>query len=317
MQQLAPIVLFVFDRPQHTRRVLEALAGNELAQDSKLFIYADGPKQAESEREKYNIKTTRQIIRERQWCSEVVIREEPVNRGLANSIVSGVTEVVNQFGKVIVLEDDLLPSHGFLKYMNEALNVYEGNEKVMHISAYMYPIAKRLDDGTVFLRVLSCWGWATWARAWRHLSLDVNKHIQDLESSSQIKRFNVLGHAPFYGQLIHNQQGRINSWAVKWYASWFLRGGYALFPKTTLITNIGHDGTGVHSVRTSEYDPHIVANYIRVEPQVVVEDLNFLKRVDSFYLGLAGASAQSIPKRIYSKMRHWIASVIRPGLIKK
>ena len=166
MTNLSPIVLFVYNRPWHTRQTLETLSKNILADQSKLYIYADGPKENATDEQLRKINDVRKLIREKNWCREVEIIEREKNIGIENSTITGVTEIVNKFGKIIVVEDDIVTSVGFLKYMNEALDLYEKYEKVMYISGYMFPVKAKLPE-TFFLPITSYWGWGTWARAWK------------------------------------------------------------------------------------------------------------------------------------------------------
>jgi len=286
MKNLAPIILFVYNRPLHTLQTLEALSKNYLAENSTLYIYADGPKEDSSHETLKAIHETRKLLRLKKWCKETIVIESNTNKGLANSIIQGVTEVINQHGKVIVLEDDLITSRGFLEFMNKALTTYEENKIVMHVSGYMYPVSSKVENATVFLRILSCWGWATWKRAWDYFSGDVEKHLKHLNSKKKITRFNILGSAPFYNQLIDNYRGTIDTWAVKWYASWYLENGISLFPSTTLVVNIGHDGSGVHCGIDNDYQPNFVANAIEVKSfaaNEIKEDQQYLKLIDKFY----------------------------------
>ncbi len=207
--QIAPIVLFVYNRPDHTRRTLEALATNDLADQSTLYIYADGPKYGESPEKLAQIKAVRDVIHSRQWCKEVTIIESNHNKGLADSIVAGITEVVNLLGRVIVLEDDIVTRKGFLRYMNDALELYADDEIVMHISGMIYGTPKSVNsDGTSFLRILSCHGWATWQRAWDHYCHDENVLFDRLISQGIPKnKFDIEGSAHFYKQLQANIRG--------------------------------------------------------------------------------------------------------------
>ncbi len=307
-ESLAPIVLFVFNRPHHTLKTLEALSMNELASASTLYIYADGPKDNASVQTLNAIEETRRILRVKQWCGNVVISESAANLGLANSIIRGVTEVVNRHGKVIVLEDDLITSPGFLKYMNEALSTYQDDERVMHVSGYMYPLGNQVQQGTIFLRILSCWGWATWQRAWRHFSDNTESHLTKLDTDRKIREFNIRGNAPFYQQLVDNRNGVLNTWAVKWYSSWYFAGGFSLFPKTTLVSNIGHDGSGVHCGNDNDYQNTYIANAITVSRIEVVEDLNYLKMIDGFYKTINRKSRISSDNRqplFASQIKFW------------
>ncbi|MBI9062164.1 MAG: glycosyltransferase [Marinilabiliaceae bacterium] len=281
-RSIAPIVLFVYNRPEHTRKTLEALAKNDLAEQSTLYIIADGPKENITDDQFSKIKETRNIIKERLWCKEVLIEEKEENWGLANSIVKGVTEIVNKYGSIIVLEDDIVPERGFLKYMNEALSLYKDNEKVMHISAYIYPYNKKCNEDTLFLNILTCWGWATWKRAWQYYDGDTDTHLKSFHTKAQIKKFNIEGHANYYEQLILNKIGHINSWAVKWYASWLKKGGFSLAPSYSIIKNIGLDGTGVHKDNTSLFNNKTV-NQINVTQIPLIENTSIRNEINKFY----------------------------------
>jgi len=284
IKSLAPIVLFVYNRPAHSLKTLEALSLNDYAADSKLYIYADGPKAQSSPEVIKAIEETRKVIRQKQWCKEVIIIEAEANKGLANSIVEGVSRVVNEHGKVIVLEDDIVTTKGFLKYMNEALTVYEQEEKVMHISGYLYParINEKPEEETFFINTFSCWGWATWARAWKFYNPNVDDHLSKLNSRAAIKKFNIEGHADYYHQLVLNKKKTIYTWAVKWYASWLFQNGFSLFPTKSLVLNIGYDNSGVHSAGKDIYVNEI-ADYIEVKKQPIVENLAARKAIDTFY----------------------------------
>ena len=173
----APVALFVYNRPDHTRQTLEALARNRGAETTTLYVFSDGPKPNASAEERQRIAVTRQLVCSQPWVRNIILVESDANRGLADSIVAGVQRVLAEHGRVIVLEDDIVTSPGFLEFMNRGLELYADDEKVMHLSGYMYPLDLPT-RGTAFLRILSCWGWATWARAWRHYEADVEAHLK-------------------------------------------------------------------------------------------------------------------------------------------
>jgi len=244
---LAPIVLFVYNRPLHTRKTLEALAANDLADKSKLIIFSDGPKQNASEEQVKQIEEVRQIVHSIHWCNEVCIIESDYNKGLADSIINGVTEVVNHYGKVIVLEDDLVLSSGFLKFMNRALTIYENEKKVMHISGYSYPLFRKGKNKIYFLKHVGSWGWATWADRWQCFENDAGLILQKLGNVKvQASDFNSGFGKDFATQLILNVKGLANTWAIKWHSSVYLENGLTLFPKLSLVRNVGFDGGGTH-----------------------------------------------------------------------
>lgn len=292
MPACAPVALFVYNRPDHTRRTLEALSRNRLAAETPLYVFADGAKPGASPADHARIAATRQLVASRRWAGEVTLVESPHNRGLADSIVSGVSRVLDEHGRVIVLEDDILTSPGFLEFMNRGLELYARRPQVMHLSGYMYPLGLRT-RGTVFLRILSCWGWATWARAWEHYDSDVNAHLDALDTPHRIRKFNIEGHADFYRQLLDNRAGRIRSWAVRWYASWLSCGGLSLFPTQSLTRNIGHDGSGVHCHTDTRFDTPLAAS-IPVESIPLREDRAVRWRINEFYR--SGRGDRSFPR---------------------
>lgn len=250
MNDFAPIVLFVYNRPWHTQKTIEALQKNQLALHSDLYIYSDA---AKTEADQSKVLEVRQYIQSIDGFKTVTVIERNRNYGLADSIMDGVTTVVEKYGKIIVLEDDLLTSPYFLKYMNEALYIYRDDEKVMSISAYMYPIKATLPD-TFFTYFTSCWGWGTWKNAWSHFERNPLGLLHSMKRN-EIHKFNINGSDDLWRQVKLNVKGKIFTWAVFWYATVFKRGGLVLHPSISLTMNIGHDGTGVHCGSTLSYEP--------------------------------------------------------------
>lgn len=162
MNNLAPIALFVYNRPMHTRQTVEALLANELAAESDLIIFADG---AKSGKDADAVQEVREYIHSISGFKSIKINEQDTNQGLANSVIAGVTEVVNESGRIIVLEDDMVTSPYFLNYMNDSLEMYKDEDKVISIHGYMYPVKEKLPE-TFFLQGADCWGWATWKRGY-------------------------------------------------------------------------------------------------------------------------------------------------------
>jgi len=243
---LAPIVLFAYNRPYHLYQTLQSLMNNDLADQSELFIYADGPKENASSIHLKNISGVRKVIRERQWCKRVNIVESEINKGLANSITSGVTEIVNKYGKTIVLEDDLITSPYFLKFMNDGLNFYEKEDKVASINSYFYPTKRKLPE-TFFLSWPDCWGWATWKRSWSLFEPNGRKLLHLIKSQKLESELNVNNSYDYLGILKNQISGRNESWAIRWHVSIFLKNKLNLYPGKSLTVNIGHDRTGTHA----------------------------------------------------------------------
>jgi len=198
--------------------------------------------------------------------------------GVADSIIDGVTTIVNQYGKVIVLEDDLVTSPYFLTFMNDALNFYQEEEKVWHVSGWNYPInSDGLDDAFLW-RVMNCWGWGTWSDRWQHYERDVNSDMSAF-SNSEIKKFNLDGVENFFAQMEANKQKKIKTWAVFWYACIFKNKGLCLNPVQTFVDNIGHDGSGVNCGEVKEYTDslNMKENFLFINE--MNEDVNCLVKV--------------------------------------
>lgn len=240
MKKYAPIVLFTYSRPEHIQKTLMALAANTLAARSDLYIFSDAPKDVSAVRA---VKEVRAYVHTVSGFASVTIEERPHNFGLADSIIDGVTGVIRNYGRAIILEDDILTSPYFLEYMNTALNRYADTEQVMHIAAHMPSINRNGLPESFFLRQSSCWGWGTWARAWRHFHRHGQEFIKTF-TSADIKRFNLGGAYDFWSQLLANQNGSLKTWAVYWYACIFSRNGLCLHPRQSLVQNIGFDGSG-------------------------------------------------------------------------
>lgn len=239
--ELAPIALFVYNRPWHTNLTLESLKRNYLSDKSELYIYSDGPKRDCDPDQLSKILEVRKIIGSKKWCKKVYIIESPENKGLATAIISGVNEILIAYDKIIVLEDDLITSKGFLQYMNTALNIYSLDNCVMHISGYQHPFIKFMPT-TFFTNSMNCSGWGTWKRAWQNLITDT------IILKKRISEKKVLLIDPLnYGiceQLTANANGTNSTWAVKWYCTIILNKGLCLNPNTSLIRNIGFDNSG-------------------------------------------------------------------------
>jgi hypothetical protein len=304
---LAPIVLFVYNRPRHTRQTLEALSRNTLAGECVLYIYADGAPEAASAANIERVEAVRNLIRAKNWCREVFIVEREKNLGLAANIVDGVTTIIDKYGKAIVLEDDIVTSPGFLKYMNDALNLYEQEEKVMHISGYMFPVKGKLPE-TFFYNTASCWGWATWKRAWQHFTNDAARLLSEVEKKD-IAKFNIRNSYNFYGQLKDNAEGRIKTWAVKWYAVIFLNNGFSLHPYPSLVNNIGNDGEGENSGKTSVFSWRKTATFIDVKRISIVERSDVIDKMVAFNKKIESSYRQPIP--LTQLIRRNVPSLLR------
>jgi hypothetical protein len=285
MQNLAPIALFVYNRPDHMRRTLSYLQKNELAGESRLFIFSDGAKTVNDEAKIAEIRQQAKLVT---GFKSVKVIECKVNVGLANSIISGVTQLVNEYGKVIVFEDDLLSSPYTLEYFNEALDHYANQPEVMHIGAYMYDLKTPDLPQTFFYRAATSWGWATWARAWKNFEPDIDKLMQQFDQR-KIHEFSIEGTMNFWKQMQQFKAGKNNSWAIRWYASIFLKNGLTLNPAKSLIQNIGHDGSGRHSNLENTYDVQMACEPVKEFPTALQENQQAYEAIKQFLKNRKGS----------------------------
>jgi hypothetical protein len=295
---LAPIALFTYNRLWHTRRTIEALRANEWAAVSDLTIYSDGPKRPE-DREK--VAELRAYLRNIDGFKTVSLVTREENLGLARSIISGVTETVARSGKVIVLEDDMVTSRFFLQYMNQGLDLYQSDENVASIAAYIYPVADRL-PATFFLRGADCWGWATWKRAWDLFEPDGSKLLLELQTRGLTRSFDLDGTFPYTRMLRRQIEGRNDSWAIRWYATTFLKGNVTLYPGTSLLHNIGNDGEGTHSRKTAKFDVSLADSPVLLKALHAAENAEAALAVRRYFRSTR-TSPKALLRRILEAIR--------------
>jgi len=251
--ELAPILLFAFKRPDHTRKVLESLAQNKEAKDSELHVFIDGPKENDDVRK---IREVQSVINSQQWCKRVSISVNESNQGVPAQVVGNVKKFCDHYGRVIVLEDDLVLSSFFLSYMNKALEVYATQKRVMEVTGYMFPV-KNLDRETGFMRGNCGWGWGTWHRAWKHYESDGQKLVEEIEDRNAQYAFDFDGTYGYFRMLKSQVKGKIGGWDIRWYASIFLNNGLTLFPKKSFVKNIGFDGSGTNIPNSDAYNTEL------------------------------------------------------------
>ncbi len=245
---LAPIVLFVYNRPWHTRQTVEALQRCELAKESELYIFADGPKEEASEDVFNQIAEVRKYIQSIGGFKGISIIESPTNKGLANSVIQGVSEVIEKHGKVIVVEDDIVSHPFFLRFMNEALERYEKVHQVFAISATMerFHVPFNYNKDVFLTYRFGSWGWATWKDRWDSVNWDIGTYpIFTQPSSAQIKKMNKGGE-DLWPMLQAQKNGEIDSWAIRMGYNMTLQNRLCLRPSKSFVDNIGMDGSGIH-----------------------------------------------------------------------
>ncbi len=303
MQNLAPIALFVYNRPQHTERTVKFLKQNEFAAESRLFIFSDGAKTPADE-EKVN--EVREFINTIDGFKSVEIIASKTNLGLANSVIAGVSRLTKDYGQVIVFEDDLISSPYTLTYFNEALNFYREEPKVMHIGAYMYILDDKNLPESFFYRAATSWGWATWESAWQHFEPNINTLIQQFDNKKK-QEFSIEGTMNFWKQMRDFKRGKNNSWAIRWYASIFLQGGLTLNPSQSLVNNIGHDGTGVHSGMNDIYNVIINPQPIKEFPTLLEENKAAYHAIKTFLSNRKGSMMNRIKRFVKEKLNQYFS----------
>lgn len=278
-KELAPIVLFTYNRPWHTEQVLTALKNNELSIASKLFVFSDGGKDFEDEQ---LVDETRKILDNITGFEEVVVVKRPVNFGLAANVINGVSTIVEEYGKVIVLEDDLITAPTFLKFMNNALDMYEDVEEVAHIHAFSYA-GLNLPD-TFFIRWVGSTGWATWRNAWRLFEPNGDKLLAELKKRKLTRTFDFNGTYPYTRMLKKQTLGKVNSWAIRWNASLFLNNKLSLNTGKSLIHNIGFDGSGAHSGSQDFYNMGLYGGELELaKPERIQQSVEARSQFEEFY----------------------------------
>ena len=297
----APIVFFAYNRPDHTLNSLMSLAENPEARESDLFIFCDAPKKTEHEK---GVDEVRRIVKSRQWCDSVHIIEQVRNLGCAQSIIDGVTHVCDAFGRIIVLEDDLVLSPHFLGYMNAALELYEPNPQVMQVSGHMFPIEFDNETDAIFLPFITSWGWATWQRAWKLFDPNMSGYEQIRKNKKLRYKFNIYGSYNYSDMMEAQMRGEIDSWAIRWYASTFFKTGLTLYPVRTLVENKGFDGSGVHCpVSSNSHGVSPVTPMHNFPRSVRVEQKNLDKVISHFHALHKRPTVFSFLGKIRSLMR--------------
>lgn len=236
------ICIFAYKRPDHLKRVLDALAANAPAACLPLIVYVDG---AKGVADKASVAETTRVAQQARGFLSVEVRSSPENLGLYRSLTGGISEVLSLYDSIIVLEDDILTSPHFLQFMLDGLELYQDSSEVGSITGYTPPITQGLPE-TFFLRGADCWGWATWRDRWALYRHDAKVMALEIRDRGLAREFDLLGHYPYSAMLEGRAAGKNNSWAICWHASCFLAGKLILYPGRSLVSNIGLDNSGEH-----------------------------------------------------------------------
>lgn len=274
----APIVLFVYNRPLHTKLTVEALKKNFLSNYSNLYIYSDFQKDGS---QKKDVQRVRSYLKEIVGFKKISIIERKKNYGLAQNIIKGVSSVIKNYGKVIVLEDDMVTSPYFLNFMNDALSFYKHEKRVWSISGWNYPINSKKIGEAFLWRFMNCWGWATWSNRWNHFRKDLDS--EEELTHEELYRFNLDDVENIYKQIEDNKSNKINTWAVFWYLTIFKKNGLCCNPSVSYVNNIGLDGSGEHCTPDIRYKSYLSNKNVNFFPKKIEEDKIALKRIKKFY----------------------------------
>lgn len=295
----APIVLFVYNRPDHVCRGVKSLQANYLARESDLFIFSDAPK-TDGDRE--DVAEVRQFIHRIDGFRSVTIIERDENWGLARSIIDGVTTMTNRYGRVIVLEDDLVLSPHFLRFMNEALEMYKDEEYVGHIQACDFTKDPSLPD-TFLIKWTGSWGWATWQRAWKYFNPDGQQLLDELEKRKLTREFDFNGKYGFTRMLRRQIEGKNNSWAIRWNASLFLNNILSLNVGKSLVSNEGFDGSGTNCGGGGLYASNLYMQPLAVEKITPIEENKEARKAFERYYGHTNSFWAKAIRRIKRTLR--------------
>ncbi len=297
----APIALFVYARLGHTQRTVGSLLRNVEAAESDLFVFSDAACGVDMQAA---VEAVRAYVLTIRGFQSVRVIERPVNHGLAKSIIEGVGQVLSVYDRVIVLEDDMVTSPHFLRYMNEGLERFSEDQRVISVHGYVYPVERPLPEA-FFLRGADCWGWGTWRRGWSLFNPEGQALLDELARSGLLETFDFRGTYPYAEMLRSQVAGRNDSWAIRWYASAFLASKLTLYPGRSLVHNIGNDSSGTHAMGTNTLDTEVSGTAIDLRHISVEASQEAQAAFEAFFRRTAGSSLQ----RIFNKARRAVAKI--------
>ena len=268
-----------------------------------LVVFSDGPKNDYTNKQ---VESVRSLLNSITGFNSVKIITNPVNKGLASSIISGVTKVLKDYESIIVLEDDMVVSPYFLTYMNDGLEKYQNDDRVISIHGYVYPVDQELPE-TFFLKGANCWGWATWRRGWNLFNPDGQYLFDKIKRNNLSKQFNFNNSFDYMKMLCDQINGLNDSWAIRWYASAFTANKLTLYPGKSFVHNIGFDSSGTHCrSTTSRFDVLLNNSYSGLETVNVVESSQAVKSFEGYFLSSKTISSRWIPyfiSKAFNKVR--------------
>ncbi len=298
MNDLSPVIIFVYKRVEHLRTTIRSLSKNYLSKKTDIIIFSDGPRLSN---EKKHINNVRKFCKNIKSFRSVKIIERKKNIGLSRNIIKGVSKVLKEKKKAIILEDDMYCDKYFLYYMNFFLNKYKNNKKIVSIHGYNYPIKKlKKIPNFFFLKGADCWGWATWSNKWKIYNDNGKFLAKKIQQKNMIKEFNFNNTFDYYKMLLNCVYNKNDSWAIKWYASAFLKNKLTLYPKYSLINNIGMDGSGRHSLKTSAFYNRLRNKKIYFNNALIEkENLDAKSEISNFFISIK----QSFYQKVFNKLK--------------
>jgi GR25 family glycosyltransferase involved in LPS biosynthesis len=253
---LSPVIFFCFNRLDHLIDCINSLKRNELAKKTTIIFYSDGPKK---NTDILKVRRIRRYLINLKGFKKKKLVFRNKNFGTKKNITQGINETFKKYDKAIILEDDIIVGKYFLKFMNFSLDNYFNQKNIWHINGWSYPFMKKSSNDINFLRSMNCWGWATWKDRWKHLSLDDERLIKKF-TNKKIHKFNIFSTMDHFSQILRNKRKTLSSWAVYWHATIFLKKGICIYPKFSMVRNIGFDGSGRMSSQY-QYKSYINNNF--------------------------------------------------------
>ncbi len=297
-KNFSPIVQFVYNRPEHTKRTIEGLLNNKETKDSVLYIFADGPKPSATEEDREKIRQVREFIHSITGFKEVIIEESETNKGLAPSTIYACTKIFEKYSKIIVMEDDDVPNQYFLSYVNRCLDMFENDPKIWCVSGYTDTslLPPRGDDDLFLVNRPSSWGFGTWKRCWDKVIWDLGMLESLFAHKTICKAFDKWEGVDSSNMMKGLFAGRNSSWAIRFNFAAFLNKSLTILPTMSLIKNIGCDGSGTHS-GTCEFHLQMMDHEVIIPEEIKFDPIRNKQLHDSF-----------VPRTLKGKVRYWVIS---------
>lgn len=283
MNECIPIILFVYNREKELKLLIESIKENVLTSDSRLFIFSEAPK-SNNQIDEEKVKVVRRIIKKINGFKSVNIFESNEHKGLSVSVISGVTKVLKEYGRAIVLEDDLVLSSNYLEYMNQALSYYENDNNIISVSGYTLPLKSiNKNKDYYFGYRASSWGWGCWWDQWKNIDWSLSDYSEILKKRSEQRKFNKGG-SDLTRMLKNQQSGKIDSWAIRFCFHQYKNNLKTVFPTVSKVVSTGFSKDATNTVgatrfktlldlgekKTFQFDP-----YQKIDEQLMKEFKNY------------------------------------------